>query len=624
MRVGRPIFYLNNKAGREPINWREIKTRASFVFTDTVTGNRISESNQPSIDTDQFTYTGIAAQEIIAYVKAGLTGGGGVGIFEGMPVRRDVSDGVTTITDFNGYIDFKRGYREISPLKVKVTIKELDGLNSFDDRARVNTFEFLESRGVFKKSDYIDIPFIVQPLDREGQLATLKLAFTMFAIQGLQLVKEIFKDIGIIAGLTVSGITGLAGALIYAVVSLALDILFLIRLVIEITKMLAEMARLLVPPVKFQKGMFIKDLLEKAINHFGYQFETGIDELATTAYMPAKGSGDNVILSGVPKIGEPGETVSKLINIALRIGNARIGIIDNTVHIRTDKDPFWEKDSTYVLPDIGNSDASAIDLESELFVPNTSEMKGTTVLGFATDSNEQWTLEDDNGIDVQAIRQPIAVNDEKMVLINGFEDIKIPMALASRKSELSEIEQFFENLQKVMAPLLDQVNKIYGNQVGANLSNVGISIPPAVETILNLFKSRLDVVKLSGKAYSVPKLVLLENRAVAPFRPSYRIPQNHRDVLAALPLYKKYYVSDSFANTNPGIRQRKLFTDRKIPFTFSDLIKLRLNSYFATHDGKRGKMEFIEWQLDADEATANYWIEEQYTDNITEILISTL
>lgn len=624
MSLATPIFYLNGKSGREPINWRDIKTRASFVFTDTATGNRISESNQPSIDTDTFIYTGIGAQEIIAYRKAGLTGG--VGIFEGMPVRRDVSDGVTTVTDFDGYIDFKRDYQEISPIKVRVTIKELDGLNSFDDRARVNTFEFLASAeiGVFKKSDFIDIPFIVEPLDREGQLATLQLSITMFVIQGAQLVKEIFKDIAIIVGLA-STVTGIPGSLVLAVITLGLDILFLLALIKEILRLLGEMARLLVPRIKLQKGMFIKDLLEKAIDFFGYKFETGIDELATTAYMPAKGSGDNVILSGVPKIGEPGETVSKLINIALRIGNARIGIIDDTVHIRTDSDPFWIKNSTFVLQDVGNSDASAIDLESEFFMPNTNEMQGTTVLGFATDSNEQWTLEDDEGIDVQAIREPIVVNDPKMVLINGFEDIRIPMALASRKSELSEIEELFQLLQARLAPLLIQVNKIFGNQIGANLNNVGIDIPPAVGTILSfLTEPRLGVVKLSSKSYSVPKLVLLENIAIAPSRPKYRIPQNHRDILSALPLYNKYYLSDSFADTNPIIRQRKLFRGRKIPFTFADLLKLRLNSYFATHDGKRGKMEFIEWQLDADEATANYWIEEQYTDNITETLISTL
>lgn len=624
MSLAKPIFYLNGKSGREPINWRDIKTRASFVFTDSATGSRISEANQPSIDTDKFIYTGDNAQEIIAYRKAGLTGG--VGIFEGMPVRRDISDGVTTITDFDGYIDFKRGYREISPVKVEVTIKELDGLNSFDDRARVNSFEFLESIKVFKKSDFIDIPFIVEPLDREGQLATLQLSIAMFTIQGFQLGKEIGKDIALVIAIA-STVTGIPGSLLLAIVMLVLDILFLAKLIIEILKLLQEMARLLVPLIKFQKGMFLKDLLEKAINHLGYKFETGIDELATTSYMPAKGSGDSVILSGVPKIGEPGETVSQLINIALRIGNARIGIIDDTVHIRTDSDPFWIKDSTYELPDVGNSDASAIDLESEELVPNTSEMQGTTVLGFTSDPAELWTIEDDEGIDAQAIRQPIAVNDPKMVLINGFEDIKIPMALASRKSTLSEIEEFFQELQRRLTPLFEQVNQIFGNQLGANLNNLppSVGIPSPVTTLLNLLtEPRLGVVKLSSKAYSVPKLVLLENIAKAPSRAKYRIPQNHRDILSALPLYKKYYISDSFANTNPGIRQRELFRDRKIPFTFSDLLKLKLNSYFTTNDGRRGKMEFIEWQQDADEATVNYWIEEQYTNNITEILISTL
>jgi len=613
------IFKLNGKTGHEPDNWESIKLSASFVFTDT-NDNRISESVQPSINTDLFVFSNESAREFIKYRKAGLTGG--PGLFEGMPFSIEASND-TTIKAFNGFFDFTKGYREISPVEVECRVKKLDGLNSFNDIARVNTFEFLESEGVFKLSDYINIPFIVEPLDAEAQIAMLELTLVMLIIEGARLVKEILKDIGIIVGLA-STVTGIPGSLVLAVLTLILDIAFLIVLVFQIGKLVIRMVALLAPPVQFNRGMFIKDLIEKAVNHFGYDFETGIDELSIVAYMPAKGSGETKIFRGVPKIGEPGQTVARLINIALKIGNARIGIIDNTVHLRTDADPFWIKNSTYQLPDVGNIDADAITLQSEEFVPNTDEMFGSTIISLTSDQSDQWTLSDDAGIDSQAIRTPKFVVDKtgKKVLIKGLQEIVIPCAPASRKSTLNEAEQLLSQIQKKLAPLMEQVNKIYGNQLGANLSNV-TGIPPFVQTVVNyLSNDRIGAVRISSKSYSTPKLVVLEDVSET-LKPDYRIPQNHRDLFSALTLYNKYYISDSFANVHPGTRQRRLFRGRTIPFVFSDFLKVIENSYFATNKGQRAKIEKLEWELDKDVATVDYWIEEQYTNNIKELVIST-
>ena len=349
------IFKLNGKTGHEPDNWESITISASFVFTDT-NDNRVSESVQPSINTDLFVFSNESAQEFIDYRKAGLTGG--PGLFEGMPFSIEASNG-TTIQAFEGFFDFTKGYREISPVEVECRVKKIDGLNSFNDLARVNTFEFLENEGVFKLSDYINIPFIVEPLDAELQLAMLEFTLVMYFVEGARLVKDIGKDIGIIVGLA-STVVGIPGSLVLAVLTLLLDITFLVVLVAQFGKLIIRMVALMAPPVQFNKGMFLVDLIRKAVNHFGFGFETGIDELSIVAYMPAKGSGETRIFSGVPKIGEPGQTVAGLINIALKIGNARIGIIDNTVHLRTDADPFWVKNSTFKLPDVGNIDPDAI------------------------------------------------------------------------------------------------------------------------------------------------------------------------------------------------------------------------------------------------------------------------
>lgn len=616
MGLGKYTFYLGGAVSKPPTNWRGLEVSATFLSTDEGTGVRVSETLQANIDIDAFTFVNEEAQKIINYRKSGLTGGNGV--FEGYPFRIDVSDGTTTKTLLDAFIDFKNSYREVSSVEVSCKIKQIDNINSFDDRVRVNSLEYLESLGVFGQSDYINIPYIVERIDNGPELAMLQMTLVMYTIQGAQLVKEIFKDIANIAAHTAGGITGPISGIGYAIAVLALDIAFLAVLIIQMFKLLIEMIKLLAPPVQFHKGTYLFTLLEKSFDFLGYKFETGIEELSKIAYLPKKGSGVSSISSGVPKIGESGSSVSDLIGIVLKLFTAKIAIIDDTVHIRWKDDTFWIKNSPLVLVDVGNSDANAQNLESEEVVLNTNDFNANTFSGFSSDGSDQWTLEDDEGIDVQIIREPIVFTDEKKLLFNGLEDTLIPCALASRKDSLSGPEKILEALQSALKPVLDQAYAIYGNQINAILGQSGTQIPAQGNTIFNYLNttSRIGAMKISSKTYSVPKLVLLEET-----KDGLKIPENHRKVLGARALYEKYGIANSFSSANNFKMQRQLFTERDIPFAYSDFLKINNNSYFTTFDGKSGKFESVKWKLDADKATVDYWLEKAYTDNIKETII---
>jgi hypothetical protein len=598
-----------------PKNWRGLETLSTYVQTNDF-NVRTSETLQPNITIDSFTFVNDAAQKIITYRKGGV-GLLTIGIFEGLPFRIEVSDGTTSSVLFDGYLDFKNDFVEVSPVEVRCKIKQSDNLNSFDDRVRVNSFEYLASIGVFKQSDYINIPYIVERLDNGAELGVLKLTLVTMIIQAAQLVKEIQKDIATITAIA-STVTGIAGSLLLAIVTLILDVIFLIVLVTQMLSLLITMIELIAPPVRFQKGAYFKNLLQTAFAWLGYGFNTTISELDNLVYCPRIKDRTPITATGVPKIGEAGETVSDLIGIVLRTTNSRIAIIDNVVHMHTDASSEWIKNSTYVSPDVGNSDSSAMNLESEEKVFNVNDFNSSTVIGFNTDGADQWTLDDDAGTDAQAIRFPLIVKNDKMVLFNGLEKVDIPMALGSRKTDLSSAETILEAIQQALSPILIQVNKILGNQVGANLSNVGGSLPPKYSTVLNYLNttSRVGALRISSKTTNVAKMLYMEKIGL-----EYKIPVNHRTLFSAGAMYSKYYISNSFANTNQFKGQRLLFTERTIPFAYSDFLKINKNSYFATADGKIGKMESVKWALDSDKATVDYWIEEVYSENISEKLI---
>lgn len=610
-------FYLNN-AEATPTNWMELDTLSNFVVKDDF-DVRISESVQANITLDTFTFVNEHAQTLINYRKGGLNQTTN-GILEGLPFRIEVNDGTTTSILFNGFINFKDGYNEISPVKVECRVKQLEDLNTLDDFVRTTTFQYLESIGVYKQSDYVDVPFIVEPLDAEAQLAALELALALYAIQAFQLIKEIGKDVAnLIAHLT-GGITGIAAAAIYAAVILLLDILFLGVLFIQMLNLLIRMIELIAPPVQFHKGIKLNTLFEKAFNHFGFGFDTGIEEMDKVVYLGFKGAGEGLIRSGIPKIGEPLQTVSDAMQAVLRTFNGRTGIFDGNVQIRTEADTFWIKNSTFKLPNVGNSDSAAIDLESEQFLSNINDFVSSTFVGFNSDPSEQWTTVDDEGIDVQVTREPKTVSNSRMLLFNGFEEILIPVALGSRKSVLSDAELVLEKLQTALKSVIVQINPIIANQIGANLSNVTGGNTTPNSTIFNYLNAttRVGALRISSKSYSVPKFLYMEETAEG-----FRIPRNHREKFSALAMYNKYHVSSSFAEQNNFGGQRLLFEGREIPLTYQDWLKVNNNSYFSTDDGETAKIESIKWKLNGDTAIVDYWIQQIWTKNVKEVVIST-
>jgi hypothetical protein len=541
-----------------------------------------------------------------------------------MPLRFIATDGETSSQIFDGYLDFEN-YRRISNVEISVDVLETTNLASFDRVSRITFFNILHVKGVYSTTDFISVKRITEKLNKNAEAATLATLTFVLSVQAFQQIKEISKDIANILAHTTGGITGPISGPIYAIAIAIIDIIALAKIVIEAVKLGIRIAEVYVPPVVRHNATTERKLLEKAINHLGYSFETNISEMDNTVYHPGRPpeqgfgvlGGPQFPTSGLPKVGQPGETLGEFISIMITKYYAQVAIIDNTVHLRSKNDPFWEKNSTYILPDFGDENTGAINLNSESRVFNVADFKANTTVSFVDDATDAYTTTNWKGTNFMVIREPIDVNNQKMLLHDGLDKNVIPISLGTRKDSLDQIES-------AVFQVLVQIDALI-NLFGGNSNLAG------------LISSRIGAFKTSERTFSNPKFIWVENN-----NGSYDIPVNHRDLLSAKSLYVKYHAEKSFVNTTPLLKfstedgisinyidintpnfgnQKALFNVPGMPFGYSDYLKVVKNSYFATNQGDRGKIEGSKYIIRQSIANQSYWIREIWTKNLKETFI---
>lgn len=568
-------FFLGGKEINAPVNWSGLQILATFD----------QSSTQANISTEEFEFINESAQQIRNYLMGGLTSATN-GIFEGIPFEILVSNGSTSYQVFEGFLDFET-YEELSPVKVKCSVKKTNGLNSLDDRSQANSFGYLEDEGFIKNSDYTSVPYLVEKLDIEGDVAIITVTLFMLAFNLKQVITELKKDISLIGSIAASGITGLPASLIYAVASALLNLAMAIFLVVEMVKLITKLFGLYLPPQKYHKGMTLRKLMEKASEYLGYNFISPITELDKVVYLPSSPQDGSSIEKGIPNASDFGYSLSEIFQLCNDLFNSKIVLLGNDLHLRNLDDAFWIKNSTYKMPSILD----------EKIKYNNADFSARTFLSFRTDIADDWTTDDFRGTNYEVITTPITETDRNKNLMRGLNDVSIPCALGSRKSLLSELEESLLSLASL------------GDSVSSTLNSI---LPKVKKTnFVGLISGRVGSLRVSQKVHTVPKLIYLENG---------KIPIRDRDLWSAKVLWDKYHVYNSFVS-NDFNGQRRIYEERRIPFGFTDFLKTIDNSYFTTADGKRGKIESLKWELDGDFAVVSYWVQEVYTKNLKEKFI---
>ena len=605
---------IDGKNVTPPEGWPALQPMADFLKDESF--ETIGDI-QPTIDLGELTFVNDAgtsfvnaAQTLIDISDGGATGTT-TGHFINPTYRIEISDGNTTEVFFDGYLNMET-YLKVSPVRVRIQAENFTDIISIDFRAKRVSFGFLENQGLIGQSDYVEVPFVVELVDDEDMLFALEVTITLLVIQLLQIAKDLAKDLANVAALTASGVTGPVGAVIFAIASAALTAAFFVFVAIQLIKLLAKIAEIIFPPRLFYKGVFLRVLLEKLAAFLGYNLVSPIEELDKVVCLPSNPSSEiNVIssiiasvqgipnlLSGIPRDADFGYFGSDLLNLCERLFNAKFAVLDDTdLHIRTESDPFWIENSTFIMKDVGDFDLSKLDMKSEEEQFNTIDNKASRLVNFLTDSSDQYTSIYFEGTNVEAIAQhETPPTDSRLSNLKGLDKIEIPLALGNGKYELSRAEE-------TLLVVFQKIDELLAKS----------TFPIRTSTFIT---NRIGALRLSSKTHSVAKLLWM----VPDGRGGFEIPENHRDLFSAKTLYEKYHVAKSFVADNFA-RQRQVTFDKEIPFTFSDYIKILNNSFFTTDTGEVGKIERLEWNPDADIANIDFWIEKVYDTNLIEVLV---
>jgi hypothetical protein len=553
-------FFLNGTEIQSPIERLDVGIQVDFA-TET----------QGNIETDSFIFVNEAYTIIKNYIESGQNGG--IGIFEGIDFQIQFSENSQNL--FDGFLDMKSLEFLEADAKIGAKIIKTNGLNNLSERLQGLTFDLLESNGTIKKSDCTQVEMIVEKEVNGIELALLSLSIFIMLREIYDTIRKISQNIAIISAILAAGITGSVGSLIYAIASVLFDSIYIGFLSVSLFNMVNELISYILPIPKTVNGITLRTGLTKIFKHLGYNFQSTIQELDQYTYLPSKNNTRTE--KGIPFASDYGYIADEFVNLCLDMFQAKIYVQGSNVWLRTENDAFFENQSTYILPDIL--------LESYKF--NTNELKESVLIAFDDDISDSYTVKNWKGTNCVITTTPISSTDPKKNMINGLLEKRFPIALGNRKNSMTDLEKGLQSFIKVATSLFSTLGK------SQNLKTIS---------------DRIGQLKVSQDFFDKPKLLKVLNR---------KLTNDYRNNLSAKYLWDKYISYNSFISNNYK-RQRKIYENVVIPFSFLDYQKITENSYFTTFDGKRGKFTNLNWVIESDKAEVSFYIEEIYTRNLKE------
>ena len=586
MSLDRATFRLDGTEIAAPREWEGMAIKATFD----------NDGNEANISTDAFNFVADAADFLHAHRLGGLTGG--PGIFEGPCFDIFISNKTTTYKAFEGFVSMTGDYTErgfkgpnfTNPTDVLAKLGKLNDINSLEQRIEGIDVQYLKSEGVYTDEDYVDVPWIIEAKFDPIQFITTGLVVYAITKETIEAFTRILDNIKEIADTTSDVPTGPFRAVLLLAAQILIEAAYVLVMFAQVLNLMDTLLNMIISPKRIHKGITLRTLVGNALSHFGFELVSPIADLDNYVYLPSKPDGlgtltdkvlnlVSVINEGIPNRTDYGYLITDAIELCLRTFNARLNIVGNKVHIRTKLDPWWIKQSSYIMPPVL--------LDSIKF--NTDDLKANVFIAFATDISEEFTLSDTQGTVFENITQPRTVKNERKVQIAGLDrEGDLPIALGSRKDELNAIEKAL----RVPAGITDAL-------IGTNL--------------VARIENREGALKTSGQIHNVAKLLYMPG--------GKSIAVNHRDFLSAPYLWDAYHSEKSFID-NGFNRQRVLFEGVEIPLRLNDFNSLINNAYFTTGTGAVGKFTSLDWVIGADKATADFWITLPYTKNLEQIDIN--
>jgi hypothetical protein len=562
-------YYLNGVPIPPPKEWQDVTIIANF-----------DNNVQPQISITEMSFINEATIEIDNWINS-------VGILEGMPLEIVVEDTSNSYVIYL-YLDFREGFTIVHDTEYKCRVKQIDELDFLDEKVKAVSFGYLDSLGRFDKSDYTDVNVVVRKKFDTTETLYASFILAYLSKELYEQRKEIAKETTETVKLIISAPTQKPAELYYKIAVGLLNIAYRAAMLVTMYKLLKTVFQNLAPvPTKY-KGITLRKGLEKICEHFGYTLDCNIREIDSIVYLPSKTNDKirrNRKLSGIPNANDYGYNFSEFMELVLTLFYAKPKLVDKTLVIRAEKDQYWQGQSGYVMHD----------RLQETYSYNLDKLVANRIISFTYDYSDEYTIpaeKEDNrgdyslGTNYEVITNIEAMYNERLKLLRGLEDIRIPVSLGHRRGKLS----VFESVLIGAVAVFDSVIKIFGGK-------------PIGESI----QENRGALVISSPTFSVPKLIFWHNG---------QIPEDHRNYLSARAMWQNYHFWKSFRDNK--LSQRKIYKDQIIHFGFSDFLKTINNAYFTTYDGKQAKFTSLEWDIDSDRAKADFEVEYEYITRITE------
>jgi hypothetical protein len=541
---------------------------------------------------------------------------------EGGTFSYSVYDG-TNYKDFNFFFDWNR-LNFLSDTSLSCGLVRDTGLNQFNFRAQGITMRSLKFQDVIVDTDLSDIPYVIR--NRKTDLEKIQLLYQTYVTIKTG-IDEVFKIINIASDITTLGVA-------QAVINLAQTVAGLIVLFQRLSDLIIELQETFFPFVRYHKGIKPSVFIRKAVQYMGYDdvdFGTLTDLMDELHFLPSKNNekGSPSVLAslnfqgeGLLKPNEEGYVLFDMKELIKRVFNCHDAVINNVYHLRPKSDPFWISQSTYVLPNVlvDNTDP----VNNGTYRPNYEDLTSNTIIEFATDDSDLWTLDDlasetsntTGKIISVAAREPENVNDQRKVILKGSKQINIPYCLPVRSNLIGDLLANFgevsDNFQALFSKIEERFNE-FTSELGQAM--------PALAPFVDLIENRDGVCVIENHFFSVPKMVILRNNENG----VPRIPDDYVDIIGAESIYNNWHLWDSFiAGNRPNINEsaaKLIYENVRIHFTLQDFVKVENNAYFTDCEGRIGKFISVDWSPMQDTAICSWWVYDNWMSNLKEDIV---
>lgn len=628
-------YYINGAEVNEPLNYQELQLEINF---DNDFAKETSSVEKWDIGVNDGR-TGADGYRILKDIIDKGRLGIGAGVSEGVPFEIYLSDEAGD--EYKIYDAFLNLWEaQVNDEKISCPSMEQGGIDWLSDVADSVTFEYLASIGKITKVNYIPVPYVINRKQNGVEIVTAIITLYVVVYQIVNCIQDIIQTINDYDIIYISAIIRVIAQLIYLTI-----------LVVTAINLTIDLFNYIVCPVKYHFGMYVKDLFEIGLNHFGLKLSSSILQQAPfneLLILPEKfnleefdGQAGNVfsqtklidLIAGYTNARGTGYykgTVGQLIRAMKSMFNARTLIIDGVYYF--EKQDFKLNSPAWQIPDVDTNGAYEFNYE---------DYYSNITIDFQTDLSDRNTIQEYAGNSVQIIHKPVVVNNQKMVLARNYLPVTIPFARGARKTDLTWVEKRLEKFNKkvttatkALSRIVDQIENAAKsiaktiNKIVKILKSLGIKssfdlkLPPFSTqikgTLHNLKRkfdgTRIGMLMMEQDYIAVPKLLMVKSGAVA--RQNV-LNSNNDVVLNAKYLWDNYHYYKSFVPVNGKHNQHLIQSFDGVPFPFESYKQVRDKNYVLTPDGEEARLLSIKFDLENQTASGKYKVNKLYTNNLT-------